>query len=141
MSAKQWVRNPNSGGEKIPEAVQCRMEERIRSYAGAHFAGQYTRLDVYFRRQFCYIDAYQEPPLSSNWPAADWPETRDEYLERLRNSPTHLCRLRYFGDEEKWGFAFYSYGGDRYELSVFPSGEFFGSPEEAFQVSADVYLA
>jgi hypothetical protein len=141
MSAKQWIFDPNSGGKKIPEAVQRRTEERIRTYAGAHFAGHYTRLDVRFRGQFCYIDAYQEPePLSPNWPPADWPETREEYAERLRNTPTHLCRLRYFGDEEKWGFAFYSYGGDRYELSVFPSGEFFGPPEEAFQVSADVYL-
>jgi hypothetical protein len=142
MPVKQWVRNPNSGGQKIPEAVQRRTKERIRSYASARYAGHYTRLDVLFRGQFCYIDAYQEPqPLGPNWPPADWPETREEYLERLRNTPTHLCRLRYFGDEERWGFAFYSYGGDRYELSVFPSGEFFGSPEEAFQVSADVYLA
>jgi len=62
-------------------------------------------------------------------------------IERLRNTPTHLCRLRYFGDEEAWGFAFYTYSNDRYELSIFPSGGFYGPPEEAFHVSAEVYLS
>ena len=58
----------------------------------------------------------------------------------LFNTPTHLCRLRYFGDENKWGFAFYTYSNEKYELSVFPNGEFFGTPEEAFATSANVYL-
>jgi hypothetical protein len=60
-------------------------------------------------------------------------------MERLRATPTHLCRLRYFGGE-RWGFAFYTYSNERYELSVFPNGEFFGAPEEAFEVSANAYL-
>jgi len=36
--------------------------------------------------------------------------------------------------------AFYTYSGERYELSAFPSGEFVGPPEEAFRVSAEAYL-
>ena len=141
MARKQWVFDPDYGGTKVPAAVKRRTEERIRRFAETHFAGRYTRLDIRFRGQFCYIDAYQEPePPGPNWPPADWPESREEYLERLRNTPTHLCRLRYFGDEEGWGFAFYTYSNERYELSMFPSGEFFGPPEEAFQVSAGVYL-
>ena len=60
--------------------------------------------------------------------------------ERLRNTPTHLCRLRYFGGEERWGLAFYSYGDESYQLSVFDTGEFLGPPEEGFRLSADVYL-
>jgi hypothetical protein len=55
--------------------------------------------------------------------------------------PTHLCRLRYFGDDERRGFAFYAYSSDRYELAVFPAGDFFGPPEDAFRVSAEAYLA
>jgi hypothetical protein len=141
MARRQWVFDPDHGGVKVPEAVKRRTEERIRRYAETHFAGCYTRLDIRFRGQFCYIDAYTEPePLGPNWPPADWPESREEYLARLRNTPTHLCRLRYFGDEEGWGFAFYAYSGNRYELSIFPSGEFFGTPEDAFQVSASAYL-
>jgi hypothetical protein len=139
---KQWVFTPDRGGVRIPETVQRRTAERIRRSAEQHFAGRYTRLDIRFRGQFCYIDAYREPePLGPNWPPADWPETREELLERLRTTPVHLCRLRYFGNQEGWGFAFSTYSHERYELSVFPSGEFFGPPEEAFQVSAEVYLS
>lgn len=140
MARKRWMFDPDSGGVKIPEAVKRRTEERIHRYAEAHFAGRYTRLDIRFRGQFCYIDAYTEPQLLDGWPPPDFPESREEYEERLRNTPTHLCRLRYFGDEDKWGLAFYTYSGERYELSVFPNGDFFGPPEEAFQVSAEVYL-
>ena len=90
---------------------------------------------------WCYIDAYTEPAEPGpNWPPADWPETREQYEERLRNTPTHLCRLRYFGDEERWGFGFFAYSSEKYELSIFPSGEFFGPPEDAFEVSANLYL-
>jgi len=140
MAGKTWVRNPDSGGVTISEAVKRRTEQRIKRYAEEHLAGRYTRLEVRFRGQFCYVDAYTEPEDLPGWPPPDWPETREEHLERLRNTPTHLCRLRYFGDEERWGFAFYTYSNDKYELSVFPSGDFFGTPEEAFATSAETYL-
>ena len=136
-----WVFTPDRGGTPIPEPVRRRVEERIRSCAEQHFAGCYTRLEIRFRGQFCYIDAYTEPePLPGDWPPADWPETSEAYLERLRATPTKLCRLRFFGGEERWGFAFYTYSSERYELSMFPSGEFLGPPEEAFQVAAGAYL-
>jgi hypothetical protein len=132
---------PNSGGKTIPEPVRHRTERRLQTYAAEHFAGRYTRLDIRFRAQFCYVDAFTEPaPLTDSWPPKDWPETREEYQERLRNTPTHLCRLRFFGDEERWGFAFYTYSSDRYELSVFLDGDFFGRLEDAFEVSAAVHL-
>jgi hypothetical protein len=142
MAARgQWVFDPDSGGTRVPEAVKRRTEERIRRYAEEHFRGKYTKLDIRFRGQFCYVDAYREPePLTPGWPPPDWPETREEYLERLRTTPTHLCRLRYFGQEEHWAFAFYTYSNERYELSMFPSGEFLGPPEAAFEVAAGVYL-
>jgi hypothetical protein len=137
----QWVFDPNFGGKTIPEPVKRRTEQRLRRFAEQNYAGRFTRLDIRFRGQFCYVDAYTEPePLTDTWPPPDWPETREAYQERLRKTPTHLCRLRFFGDEEGWGFAFYTYSNDRYELSVFPSGDFFGPPEEAFRASA-VYLS
>jgi len=139
-SKRQWVFDPDSGGVRIPEAVKQRTVARIERFAAEQFAGRYTRLDVRFRGQFCYIDAHTEPALpDDNWPPADWPETREEYQTRLRDTPTHLCRLRYFGNEEGWGFAFYTYSNERYQLAVFPSGEFFGPPEEAFGASS-MYL-
>ncbi|MDQ3702674.1 MAG: hypothetical protein M3442_17385 [Chloroflexota bacterium] len=139
--ARRWVFDPDSGGKPIPESVKRRTEERLQRYAAQHFAGRYTRLDIRFRGQFCYLDAFTEPePPTASWPPPDSPETREEYVERLRNTPAHLCRLRYFGDEEQWGFAFYTYSNERYELSFFPSGEFLGPPEDAFHVAAEAYL-
>jgi hypothetical protein len=141
MAQKQWTFDPDSGGIKIPDRVRQRTEARLRRFAEERFAGCYTRLDVRFRGQFCYVDAYTEPePLTPDWPPADWHESPEEYQDRLRNTPTHLCRLRYFGNEEGWGFGFYSYASDRYELSVFPTGEFFGRPEDALEVSGEMYL-
>jgi len=141
MPRKQWVFDPNSGGVKIKEGIKQRTEARIQRYAEAHFAGRYTRLEIRFRGQFCYVDAYTEPQLPGpDWPPPDWPESREEYLERLRQTPIHLFRLRYFGNEESWGLAFYSYAQERYELSVFPTGDFFGAPEEALQAAAEFHL-
>jgi len=135
---KVWGFNPNSGGITIPASVKNDIEGRINNIAEKHFKGKYTRLDIHFKGQFCYIDAFQEPEVSEDWPPKDWHEQRDEYIERLRKTPTHLCRLRYFGND-KWGFAFYTYSNDKYELSVFPNGEFLGIPEDAFMASA-IYL-
>ncbi|MBC8447297.1 MAG: hypothetical protein H8D78_06065 [Chloroflexi bacterium] len=139
-SRKQWIYDPHSGGRKIPDAVKVRTEERIRRYAEQHFPGRYTKLDIRFRGQFCYIDAYTEPIPWEGWPPEDWHETQEEMIERLRNTPTHLCRLRYHGDEERWAFAFYTYSNQRYEPTFFPSGSLEGTPEEAFHVSAEAYL-
>ncbi len=135
---KVWVFDPDSGGIKIPDTVKNDIEKRINDIAERHFKGKYTRLDIRFKGQFCYIDAFQEPEVSEDWPPKDWHETREEYIERLRKTPTHLCRLRYFGND-RWGFAFYTYSSEKYELSVFPNGEFLGKPEDAFMASA-VYL-
>ena len=139
-SRKQWVFSPDTGGIKIPEAVQHDVQKRIEALAAERFTGRYTRLDIRFKAQFCYIDAYTEPPKpTKNWPPKDWPETPEEYIDRLRNTPTHLCRLRYFGGD-RWGWAFYTYSHEKYEFSYFPSGEPFGSPEEAFLTAATIYL-
>ena len=139
MAPKQWIFDPNSGGVKIPPAVQSDVIKRIHAVAEKEFKGKYTRLDIRFRSQFCYVDAYTEPVLSDGWPPADWPETREEYEDRLRNTPTLLCRLRYFGDDE-WGFAFYTYSNEKYELSMYDNGQFTGTPEQAFRISASAYL-
>ena len=136
----QWTRDPNSGGVKLKENVKVRTHERIIKYAETNLTGRYTRLDIRFRTHFCYIDAYTEPDIPDNWPPADYPETREEYIERLRDTPIHLLRLRYFGDDEKWGLSFYSYANNKYELSVFPSGDFFGTLEEALKTAAEFHL-
>lgn len=139
-SRKQWVFAPDIGGVKIPENVKRDVQKRLERVAARRFKGKYTRLDIRYKAQFCYVDAYHEPPQpTKKWPPKDWPETREEYVERLRNTPVHLCRLRYFGDE-RWGWAFYTYSHEKYEFSYFPNGQAFGKPEDAFLVSAGIYL-
>lgn len=138
---KQRGTAPAASGAKISEAVQQRTEARIRAVAEEEFAGQYAHLDIRFRGQFCYVDVYTDPDdMGPDWPPANWPESREEYLERMRSTPTHLCRLHYYGDEEEWGFAFYTYSSGKYEPAIFPTGHDRGSPEDAFRVSAGVYL-
>ncbi|HLB48528.1 MAG TPA: hypothetical protein VJL59_16095 [Anaerolineales bacterium] len=57
---KQWVFDPHSGGQKIPEAVKVEITRRIERVAEKQFKGFFLRLDVRFKGQFCYIDADRE---------------------------------------------------------------------------------
>ena len=135
-----WVRDPHAGGVKIPPAVQARTRRRIGEFAAKHYAGKFTRLDIRFRGALCYIDAYTEPDEPSPRLLGSRGETREQYLEKMRNCPLHLCRLRYFGTEEVWSVAFFTYSREKYEPCAFHSGSFFGTPEQGFEVGA-VYLA
>lgn len=110
--------------------------ERIQAYAGRHHRDKFERLEVRFRGVFCYVDAYVEPDSPSDGLLDVLSETRDEYVSRLRNTPLHLCRLRFFSDEEAWGIAHYTYGQEKYEDSFFGTGAWFGTPEEAFETCA-----
>jgi hypothetical protein len=134
-----WAYDPHSGGVSIPSAVKDRTERRIRCYAEARYAGKFIHIRIRFRGALCYIDAFVEPmePPTSLLLAVG--ETREQYLERQRNMPLHLCRLRFFGNEELWSMAFYTYSNMKYEPSVFDNGSFHGTPEEGFESSA-VYL-
>jgi len=136
---KVWVYDPHSGGVNVPKVVQERTRNRILSHAQKHYSGKYTRIDIRFRGQLCYIDAYTEPSTSPDFDPKVFGESLEEHIERLRNIPTHLCRLRYFGDENRWSMAFYTYSQERYEPSFFDNGSFHGTPEEAFDTCA-VYL-
>ena len=113
-----WVYNPHAGGVTIPPEVRRRTERRIRAYADARYAGRFKRLDVRFRGALCYIDASIDDPASV---------------------PLHLCRLRYFRQEDAWSLAFYTYSHEKYEPCLFRNGTFQGTPEEAFDMAA-IYL-
>jgi len=139
MARKMWVYDPQSGGQKIPDAIKPQLRQRILDHAEKHYAGKYIRIEIRFRGKFCYIDAYTEPYVAKRYDPHLYGESREEHIERLRNTPTHLCRLRYFGDENRWSMAFYTYSHEKYEPSVFNNGSWHGTPEEAFDTSA-VYL-
>ncbi len=134
--SRMWVFDPHSGGVKIPPAVQERVRARIEAYANRCYRGKFTRLDIRFRGPCCYIGACREPDLSPDWPPKDWHETREQMIQRLRDTPTQLCRLRYFGDEESWSLAFFTYSNEKYTPCAFANGTFHGTPEEAFDIGA-----
>lgn len=137
--SKIWVKDPHSGGIKIPQRIKNTVKNRILAYAKIHYVGKYNWIDTRFKGHFCYIDAYIEPFIPKDYDSAKFGESREEYFNRRKNTPIHLCRLRCKGDEEKWTMAFYTYSHNKYEPSVFDHGGFYGTPEEAFQTSA-IYL-
>lgn len=128
-----WVFDPQSGGVNVPPRLREETTRRLLVHAEKHYAGKYARLDIRFKGPFCYIDAYTEPNPSVR--PFDRSESQAQYLERLRNTPIHLCRLRHFGPD-RWSLAFYTYSTDRYVPAVFSSGEWFGTPEEGLDVGA-----
>jgi len=138
MPRKVWVYTPGIGGTKIPPLVREETERRLRTFAEKHYKGKFTRLDIRFNGHFCYVDAYDEPEVPRRLPK-DWHETREEMRERLRNTPVHLLRLRYRRND-KWGLAFFNYCQVKYETNVYTSGEYEGTPEEAFELAAGFHL-
>lgn len=126
--------------KSIPDAVRWELPGRILSYAKKHFKGKYTHIDVRFRGALCYLDAYCDPSVrSEELPRPDTREYR-EYLKSHEDKVTHLCRLRYLGSQDEWGFDFFTYSSEKYEPSVFLDGCPTGSPEEAFHLAANLYL-
>lgn len=51
-----------------------------------------------------------------------------------------LCRLRYLGPTNEWGFAVYLASKDGYEDSILPRGTFTGAAEEALDCACGLYL-
>jgi hypothetical protein len=78
---------------------------------------QLEEIRVRFRTPFAYVDAVVEG---------------DEVMP--------LCRLRYTGSAEAWGFAPYLASKDGYEPSVLPNGSFSGPPEHALDTACGLYL-
>jgi hypothetical protein len=133
---RAWILDPHSGGEKILPRTQELVKKRITEYAKKNYAGKFSHLEFKFRGALCYVDAFSEPDENSQ-PSCSR-ETKEEYMERLRNTPTHLVRIRHFG-AERWSVAFYTYSNERYEPCILPSGDWFGTVEEAFDIGA-IYL-
>jgi len=132
---KGWVFSPHSGGKNIPPRVREAVKERLEKHAAKNYSGRYTHLEISFRGALCYLDAFIEPESPSRSLLKATGETKEEYLNRLRSVPVRLGRLRYFGDD-RWSYAFYTYSNEKYEPTLFPTGDWFGAPEEAFDVGA-----
>jgi hypothetical protein len=117
----------------IPEHVRLTVRERLERHAADRWDEHCRAIDVRFRGSFAYVDALRR----NGWPL---PGTPQETQDLIDATPTRLCRLRYLGSPARWEFAFYKYSDEIYEPSFLPSGAFEGTPEEAFDCAAGVYL-
>lgn len=99
-----------------PESTKASLTSRLNIHARAHWP-TLDRVEVRFRAGFAYIDGH------------------------LGDGTTiKLCRLRYGGSAQQWGFAMYRASHDDYEDSYLPTGTFVGSAEDALDCAASLYV-
>ena len=136
---KVWMSSPHRGGSRVSSSLQEETRRRVLAHANANYAGRFERIDVRFRGALCYVDAYVEPERPTKALLRLRGETKEDYYRQFRETPIHLCRLRYFSGRKLWSVAFYTYSHERYEPTLYASGEVYGTPEDAFDLAA-IYL-
>jgi hypothetical protein len=117
----------------IPELARRMLTDRLETHARTAWDERCARVEVRFRGEYAYIDAFESDPWFS-------PGATEEEKERIRQTPTKLCRLAWTGDPDSWEFAFYKYSDERYEPSISLDGSFAGPPESCFDTAAQLYL-
>ena len=108
---RHWVYSPHAGGAKMTEARKVQVRAQVDAYATHKLGGRCDRIDVRYKGVFCYLDAEQLQPDG-----------------RVFHFP--LGRLRHF-NIDRWSIALYTFSNEKYEPSVYPSGEWIGTLEEA----------
>lgn len=98
-----------------PDLIKAALRQRLETHRCLRWS-QLTGLRVRFRGDYAYIDADENGDI--------WP----------------LCRLRYTGTIEVWGFAIHLASRDGYEDSVLPDGQHTGTPEQALDCACGLYL-
>jgi hypothetical protein len=99
-----------------PESTKTSLRQRLIAHARANWP-DLKDLDIRHRGAFAYVDG------------------------RLADGTTlPLFRLRYNGSAHQWGFAIYLASKDGYEDSLLPSGCPSGTPQEALDCAAGLYL-
>jgi hypothetical protein len=99
-----------------PTSTKASLRQRLIGHARANWP-QLADLNMRHRAGFAYIDGV----------LAD-------------GTTLPLCRLRYGGSANSWGFAIYLASRDGYEDSVLPTRYPVGTPEEALDCACGLYL-
>jgi hypothetical protein len=100
-----------------PESTKNSLGQRLRDHAREHWPAL-AAVNVRHRGQFAYVTGVLTD-----------------------GTPLPLCRLRYGGYANQWGFAVYLASKDGYQDSVLPSGYPIGTAEEALDCACGLYLA
>ena len=99
-----------------PASTKTSLTQRLNHHARARWP-DLASVEVRFRANFAYIDG------------------RDADGTVLK-----LCRLRYGGSANAWGFALYRASHDDYDDTMLPNGMLAGSAEEALDCACGLYL-
>jgi hypothetical protein len=100
-----------------PESTKTSLGQRLRAHARERWPAL-VGVNVRHRGTFAYIDG----------------QLADE-------TTLPLCRLRYGGYANQWGFAIYLASKDGYQDSILPNGQPVGTAEEALDCACGLYLA
>lgn len=100
----------------IPTSTKTSLHQRLSARARQRWP-QIAAVQVRYRAPFAYIDAAL--------PDGD---------------VVRLCRLRYGGYANQWGFAIYRASHEDYQDSYLPTGQHAGTAEDAFDTAAGLYL-
>ncbi len=101
---------------KIPESTKTSLHQRLTHRARDRWPAL-VEVRIRYRAGFAYVDGVP----------ADGDTLR-------------LCRLRYGGSAQYWGFAIYRASHDDYEDSLLPTGLPAGTPEDALDTACGLYL-
>jgi hypothetical protein len=99
----------------IPDSTKSSLNQRLAQRARERWP-QIERVETRFRAGFAYVDA----------------RAGDETLK--------LCRLRYAGYANSWGFAIWRASHDDYQDSWLPTGLPSGTAEDALDTACGLYL-
>ena len=100
-----------------PESTKNSLRQRLIAHARAHWP-QLHDLRIRHRGAFAYVDA-----------------------ELADGTILPLFRLRYGHSAQHWRFAIYLASKNGYEDSILPSGRPVGTPQEALDCAATLYLS
>ena len=100
----------------VPTSTKTSLEQKVAARAKERWP-QLSAVQVRHRAGFAYLDAVH----------AD-------------GTIQPLCRLRYGGSANQWGFAIYRASHDDYQPNTLPSGYPVGTPQEALDCACGLYL-
>ena len=102
---------------KIPTSTQTSLQQRLSARARERWPDLAT-VRVRCRAGFAYVDGVLGD-----------------------GQVLQLCRLRYVGYANQWGFAIYRASHEDYQDSFLPTGMPSGTAEDAFDTACGLYLA
>jgi hypothetical protein len=104
------------GVASIPDSTKSSLQQRLSARAKERWPAL-AAVRVRYRAGFAYVDGL----------LPDGDELR-------------LCRLRYAGYANQWGFAIYRASHEDYEESYLPTGAMGGTAEDALDTACGLYL-